>query len=269
MPQGIVIQDSEGNEFVWVPVDSVSKGANIRADDIRLGRYTFNTTNGTPTKKQDADNYTQTVLISSYQEKTNNDRNTAAKSLSTFVDKTKDNGGYYLARYEASYKSSTMCYSKKSTSTRDSSNTSLIKGMLWNFIAQPSAATVARNSFTSSYVESDLINSYSWDTAIVFIQKYSGNSNYANENGKSVSSSLENTGVNQDRVCNIHDMASNCLEWSTEHSTYVSGSNYRPCVHRGGSYWNMSVTFSTRTRYYANTTFSNAYHSFRPLLYIK
>ena len=60
---GIVIQDKEGNEFVWVPVDSVSTGTSKPADDIRLGRYTFDTTNGTPTKQQDADNYTQVVTV--------------------------------------------------------------------------------------------------------------------------------------------------------------------------------------------------------------
>ena len=61
--QGIVIQDREGNEFVWIPIDSVSTGTSKPADDIRLGRYTFDETNGTPKKEQDADNYTQIVNI--------------------------------------------------------------------------------------------------------------------------------------------------------------------------------------------------------------
>ena len=57
------------------------------------------------------------------------------------------------------------------------------------------------------HLSTKLINSYSWDTAIVFIQNYSDNSNYANKT--SVNSSKLNTGKAGDKVCNIYDMASN------------------------------------------------------------
>ena len=68
-----------------------------------MGRYTFDTTNGTPTKQQDADNYTEVVTIERYfQELISNSGNTVAKNLGDFVTKTKANGGYYLGRYEAS-----------------------------------------------------------------------------------------------------------------------------------------------------------------------
>ncbi len=214
---GIVIEDEEGNQFVWIPVGSI-KNKDGTTTTIILGRYTFDTTNGTPTLKQNATNYSSTVTIDNYyQEKTGNDGNTAAKSLSTFVSKTNSNGGYYLGRYEASQGSDGKvdCQANKSP---------------WVDITQPNAATKARGMY-SSYVESDLINSYSWDTAIVFIQKYSGNSNYANK--VSVNSSKVNTGKAGDKVCNIHDMASNCYEWSTEHSTDTSSIRSGPCVDRG------------------------------------
>ena len=119
--------------------------------------------------------------------------------------------------------------------------------------------------YNSSYVESDLINSYSWDTAIVFIQKYSGNSNYANQTR--VSTSKLNTGKAGDKVCNIHDMASNCYEWSTEHSTSTSSSYSYPCVSRGG--YSDSSGSATSARYSATTTSNIAYDSFRPLCYVK
>ena len=118
--------------------------------------------------------------------------------------------------------------------------------------------------YNKNYVEGDLINSYGWDTAIVFIQKYSGNSNYANK--KSVNTSKSNTGKVGDRVCNIHDMASNCMEWSTEHSTRTLSTSGGPYVRRGGTYSNGVYTTSHRD---ANTTSSNAFFSFRPLLYAK
>ena len=108
VPQGIVIQDNEGNEFVWVPVDSVTKGTNVKADDIRLGRYenfgSKNTT-GNYVPKQDADNYMETdedkITIRKHQELENDSNNTSAKNLGDFVSKTKINGGYYIGRYES------------------------------------------------------------------------------------------------------------------------------------------------------------------------
>jgi len=248
--QGIVVQDREGNEFVWVPVDSVSTGTSKPADDIRLGRYTFDATNGTPKKEQDADNYDQTTLInhrgSEYEELSTNSDNIAAKSLGDFIAKTKANSGYYFGRYEASQGS-------------DGKADSQFDKVAWVRIIQPNAATQAREMYDSSYIESDLINSYSWDTAIVFIQKYSENANYANK--VAVNSSRLNTGKSGDKVCNIYDMASNCAEWSTEHCYS------RPGVCRGGTAGDNKST--TRYRYNNPSSTVIDFLSFRPLFYIK
>ena len=66
-------------------------------------------------------------------------------------------------------------------------------------------------------IESDLVNSYAWDTAIVFIEKYAeGRSNYANQSGRDFSSSRLDTGKAGDVVCNIYDIAANCYELTTE-----------------------------------------------------
>ena len=257
MQDGIVIEDNEGNQFVWIPVGEI-KNKDGSTTNITLGRYTFDA-NGTPTLHQVAytaekeDNYTEVVTIPSYyQELTSDSGNTAAKNLGGFVSKTKANGGYYLGRYEAS----------KGT---DNKVKSQYDKVAWVSITQPNAATEARRMYNSSYVESDLINSYSWDTAIVFIQKYSGNSNYANQTR--VSTSKLNTGKAGDKVCNIHDMASNCYEWSTEHSTSTSSSYSYPCVSRGG--YSDSSGSATSARYSATTTSNIAYDSFRPLCYVK
>ena len=71
-------------------------------------------------------------------------------------------------------------------------------------------------------VTSDLINSYAWDTAIVFIQKCgteSNSSTYSKTDGQSSTSTREpqTTGTNilkatnkVDKQCNIFDMAGNC-----------------------------------------------------------
>ncbi len=115
--------------------------------------------------------------------------------------------------------------------------------------------------------QSDLVNSYAWDTAIVFIQNYSNNSNYANKTSVNNSDTGKlNTGKAGDVVCNIHDMASNCREWSTEHSTNTPSSVAYPCVSRGGIYGSSDYT-ATRTDY--STTHSLSYLGFRPIYYVK
>ena len=81
--------------------------------------------------------------------------------------------------------------------------------------------------YNSSIFTSDLMNSYAWDTAITFIQKCTDKTNYANQN--SLNDSLSQTGTTNDKQCNVYDMASNIVEWTTETSN-ISG---RPCVNRG------------------------------------
>ena len=261
VPEGIVIQDKDGNQFVWIPVGRVYKdNTGTNYSDIQLGRYTFNTSNGTPTLRQAAyteknsENYNQLIGVLDdygydcfeYATRTNPDGiassgtdglNAIAKDLAGFINSVKSNNGYYLARYEASYGSGSSVtdykpLSKVSTSTTFSKSK---VGSLWNSVTQIDAAKISRNMYnndSSVGVESDLVNSYAWDTAIVFIQEM-GNKNYANK--ASVNSSRKNTGTTGDEVCNIHDMASNCIEWSTEYSTSTPSSIAYPCVRRGGS----------------------------------
>ena len=113
-------------------------------------------------------------------------------------------------------------------------------------------------------VEGDLVNSYAWDTAIVYIQAM-GNENYANKlNGNGT---LKNTGTTGNKVCNIYDMASNCREWSTEYSTTANSSYAYPCVTREGYCY--ANNHYTAYRYYNSVTDKGSNLSFRPLLYVK
>ena len=317
--QGVVIEDKEGNQFVWVPVSNINgDGSNkIKKDDgseveITLGRYTFkreknSTTNlyedGTPTIIQKGSEYDQTTLAqatagtldtkykagSYYYElngsRTSNEKedktgtNTTAKNLKDFIEKTETNKGYYIARYEASYGSG---YNSSGTDTatrfgnakplskpskaNSTSSMSYTVGTLWNDITQPQAALVSQNMYKNDkYVESDLINSYAWDTAIVYIQAM-GNENYANAN-RGTNTSLKDTGSTGDEKCKIFDMAANTAEWTAEYSTFTTSSNAYPCTYRGGSYDYSYNYTSSRDNSYA--TFSDNYVSFRPLLYVK
>ena len=301
--EGIVIEDNDikegignnrGNQYVWVPVGDIIKSDGTKTT-ITLGRYTFadgindkasdGTTvleKGTPILKQSAENYTQEVLINSYYKELatyrqggasgdDNSLNTTALNLKKFVDSVKANGGYYIARYEASYGTDGKANSKTSNTftNSDAESTTRTEGKLWNYITQIDAAKACYNIYEDSYTNAttDLINSYAWDTAIVYIQIFSGDTDYSWQDGPSINSSLTNTGANKDEKCKINDMASNDLEWTTEYSTRINNSYAYPCTSRGGYYDNSDIYTSYRNN--GNATDSNEGYTFRSILYIK
>ncbi len=312
VPEGIVIEDVSGNQFVWIPVGTVYKNVEkTESSTIILGRYTFDETNGTPTLQQAAfeeDNptdsnqtYVDEVPIMGYNDNHHieliesrpgtvddsdhlNDLNATAKNLEEFVQSVEVEGGYYLARYEASYGSGydstgstdeekyadAKPLSKVSIANSTSSMTYDTPGKLWNFITQINASVVSQNMYANDNsvgVESDLTNSYAWDTAIVFIQEMK-NSNYANANSDTIGNyTLKNTGKTGDKVCNIFDMAANVTEWTTEYSTYTNSDASNPCTFRGSAY---SMTDGyTSIRDSSDVTTSHEGVGFRVVLYIK
>ena len=306
--EGVVIEDNDiikgignnrGNQYVWVPVGTGIKKADGTKMDITLGRYTFadgtndKDTNGTvlikgaPILKQNAENYTQEVLINLYYKELAIYRqgvtdsgldglNTTSRGkqkqdgtyegIKSFIDSVKENGGYYIARYEASYGTDGKANSKVSNTYTNSSTepTTRKEGMLWNYINQIDAAIACYDIYTTA--TTDLINSYAWDTAIVYIQNFSKDTDYSYQDGQSIKSSLTNTGVNKDEKCKINDMASNDLEWSTEYSSYVDNLNKSPCSGRGGRYYNSDNYTSYRYYSYATSRYKSL--TFRSILYM-
>lgn len=292
--KGVVIEDKNENQFVWIPVSNTNgNGSNpvIKDDgskvEITLGRYSFNETSGNAEVQQLAINYTQTATIQSYYQESNryqvsngkegtDGTNTTAKDLSSFITSANDNHGYYLARYEASYGSARLTAegekytiaSKPSTKVPPTEELVVItksKGLLFSNVTQKEAATVSQDMYNGDqYVESDLTNSYAWDTAIVYIQAM-GHNGYANKidgNGE-----LKNTGETGDVKCNIYDMSGNCFEWVTETSSNKTSTYAYPCTIRGGAYTNDS--YKTSSRYYGTAIINSPYTAFRPIIYNK
>ena len=286
--QGIVIEDVnaskdtavQGSQYVWIPVGTFTKDNGSPSGEIKLGRYTFDVS-GNPELVQDAANYTdqsESVVIESkfkelvdYRPGVSSDgtdgKNATAKDLKGFIDSVSSNGGYYIGRYEASYASgsSTADYKAASKISNGYSEDSMSykTGTLWNCINQIDASKVAINTYGNTSVKSDLMNSYAWDTAIVYIQEATG-LNYANQTSKN--SSLANTGTNADEVCKINDMGSNVKEWTTEYSNYTSSSGVYACTSRGSNY-DRSDNFTVDR--YGNVTTRNIYHlGFRLNLYL-
>ena len=269
---GIVVEDvshsaTAGSQFVWIPVGDVIKDSAGNKETITLGRYVFNadesgSVNTELSKTEPGDQLKTSSGYSYYFTeglKDSTTSNTHAKDIEDFKNKvTNTTHGYYIGRYE-SRKNGTQVTVKASDT-------------VYNNITQPDAATVSRGMYSSdSNFESDLMNSYAWDTAIVFLQKFDNRENKTNPYSQqtSLNDSFANQGTNnlsdaskQDVICNVYDMASNCVEWTTE--TYSN--SYPPCTFRGGFY-----SYSGGYTSYRNSTFtssSNDNLSFRSLLYM-
>ena len=273
---GIVIENgTDGNQFVWVPVGTI-KNKNNTTNTITLGRYSsFTATNGvyTPAQVASVENCTQEVTINTnYKELSvfragnsatdSTAQNATARNLEEFISTTLANGGYYIARFEASGTASKI--------------TSKYNQTVLGNITQPNAAKAAREMYgeikenNKLVYASDLVNSYAWDTAIIFIQTYSGKTDYASHNESKTTKAFTATGKNNDKYCNIFDMSGNASEWTTEYSTDSYIINFPPCVIRGGCYnpANGSGHY-TSSRSGSNPTSSYSNTGLRPLLYVK
>ena len=185
--------------------------------------------------------------ISSFTEPTDNDINYSARVAA--------NGGFWIGRYEASYKIvgtgedvNEMAASVASTSTTYDGNTdNLSTGMLWNYISRTNALTTAKTYNTT--LKSSLPTGAAWDRTLGWIYEKRGSTgkdltaitnnssswgNYSDDTLTNGSNGLINTGsTNETMANNIYDLAGNLGEWSTENYTREGSTDP---VGRGGVY---------------------------------
>ena len=221
---GVVIEDKDGNQFVWVPVDTIS--------DYKRTWYTGS----------------DGITFGSYSETLKDDEKT---SVTTYK-------GFYIGRYEAGDKESTgTTKATFRTSSSDTSNSVTIKAdqVPYNYVTRTQAISLAEGFKTQQgyKAKTKLVSSYAWDTTIAFIEKTVNNygssssqGNYSNtsvtykditdeskpEKTKAENSSLLVATGQTTPVCNIYDMGGNVFELTTE----FSSDTYNPYVRRGGSY---------------------------------
>jgi hypothetical protein len=267
---GVVIEDvshgaTAGSQFVWIPVGTVYTSVDkSTSKTITLGRYSF-ANDGTPSQysgdyKEENSQETESLL---------NYGNTIAKDIEVFKTSATTNKGYYIGRYEA-----------RSVAQRTAKTDALAQvtvrpnDYVYNYVTQPQAATLARNMYKEDKkFTSDLINSYAWDTAIVFLQNFDNRVDktkpYSRQNSLNTGSvALQGTNhltdlAKQDKICNIWDMASNDWEWTTETNSDSSS----PCAGRGGLYDSSSSNY-TSDRSYTSTSYAYDSIAFRSALYL-
>ena len=232
---GVVIEDKDGNQFVWVPVATLA--------DYK--RRTWYTGNGS---------------FSDYSEALPEDERAS-------VDAYK---GFYIGRYEAGDKESTgTTKATFRTSSSDTSNSVTIKAdqVPYNYVTRTQAVSLAEGFATKQgyKAKTKLVSSYAWDTTIAFIEKTVNNygssssqGNYYNtsvnykditdeskpEKTKAENSSLLVATGQTTPVCNIYDMGGNVFELTTE----FSSDTYNPSAKRGGNYSTSFASYPAGSR---------------------
>ena len=238
---GVVIEDKDGNQFVWVPVATIA--------DYKRTAYSTNVAT------EETDTATNSIKININSSISDYFTEALPEDEKTSVEIYK---GFYIGRYEAGDKESTgTTKATFRTSSSDTSNSVTIKAdqVPYNYVTRTQAVSLAEGFATKQgyKAKTKLVSSYAWDTTIAFIEKtvnnYGSSSSQGNYSDTSVtykditdeskpektkaenSSLLVATGQTTP-VCNIYDMGGNVFEWTTES---YSITNF-PYARRGGSY---------------------------------
>ena len=259
---GVVIEDKDGNQFVWVPVATIA--------DYKRTAYSINVA----TEEIDAETNSTRIYL-------NSDRYFAftealPEDEKTSVERYK---GFYIGRYEAGDKESTgTTKATFRTSSSDTSNSVTIKAdqVPYNYVTRTQAISLAEGFKTQQgyKAKTKLVSSYAWDTTIAFIEKTVNNygssssqGNYYNtsvnykdirdeskpEKTKAENSSLLVATGQTTPVCNIYDMGGNVYEWTTESSSFPKN----PYGRRGGRYSKNFALSPAGYRYYGSDNASD------------
>ena len=267
--QGIVIEDENKNEFVWVPVgtevtySSAYNSSTLKTaiketaltGTITLARYDFGTADA---RKHDIKSGTDVIKDFFTENATKftvgnmTYEASLAKNITNFINQSNAAGGYYIGRYEMGQ--GKVCKSGQ-----------VVDYHLTISEALGHAQGMYADAQTKGKFTCDLVNSYAWDTAIVYMEKCGENSNYAFQSTLKTSQDPCFTGESGDEQCKINDMASNTQEWTTENSSKSTGYYYYPYNCRGGCYANTNVASDRYGEMHNTSSYSIG---LRPILYV-
>ncbi len=267
--EGIVIEDGERNQFVWVPVSKENFATEfVRRDNGSLqswGSYC-----GEANAKGENEKVTETE--------------TTKKEAIKMYASVERNEGFYIARYEAG-KEGENVVSKKGADVYNYIPWSANGDNIQETTGTTGGAVELSRNFANvknyKTVTSTLIYGVQWDAVMKWMENvsnpnvegktyiqdstgmgwYSDNYNSGNSDYKTgIDIGEENKGSNQ--VKKIYDLAGNVYEWTME--SFNTGIR----VTRGGFYNNTGSNYpaSYRSAYYPSCSFF--YIGFRPTLFL-
>ena len=266
--KGLVISDSRGNEYVWISctVDSSSNKLQYKRTEWGVEK------DGTDNSRAIKDELTLKDIDVTYS-KTDTDNGIneeISKEIVAQINAEKESikkyGGYYIGRYEVG----------------KDNKTAVIKAEQEPYvnIKWSKAYELAKGIGGGEGATTYLCSSYSWDTAINFIQNTTGknyatsiigfNGNWKSQEVKDSSGKVIkpvntaqrlNTGLTT-ALCNIYDMGGNVGEFTTELNPGTS----ETVVLRGGNYNNNSPA-GYRWDFSSGNAFSG--YGFRATLFLK
>ena len=243
--EGIVIEDANGNQFVWIPTGTynvTTEVERITEPDIQDGKLTneltrrqwATTANTVQPPTPISGDSVASGYYGNYYYGEGDSRSVASTQIAAFKASASPksesnldgNGGFYIGRYEQG--TGNVCKAGVAPYTNITRDT-----------AKSQAEAMYRGN---SDVISELISSYAWDTALNFICQtnsagYTLATTTSSSYGNIGTKNKQNTGAySADNYSNIYDLLGNYFEWTTEYSSGSSGS----CVGRGGYYSNSS-----------------------------
>ena len=298
LDNGLTIQDSTGNQYVWVEVpktDEVYKTAGLNITEFTENEYTAIET--------DLHTYTSDYRKSGWEDKYYSDEATGLTSEQYTELKQKmlksvyQNGGFYVGKYETGIEDAPKTSGSSSIAP---TQTPVIKqnAYPYNYVTCSQAQTLANNMESGNYTSS-LMFGVQWDLVLKYLETkgtaqadlktnstawgnyYNNLWNITNTNSKyapggsgwisgaygaknSSKEILLSTGASDTfSKQGIYDIAGNVWEWTLE---YTSGSSY-PCAIRGGSYSYSASNYPAAYRNDNFTTSCNYYVGFRVSLF--
>ena len=275
-------EEKVGNEFVWVPVDEISKMAstdiggtdangNTNYRGVLYNWGTDATGNTAWNWSADSTSYREPAnLSSSYDSKSKNSSWTSTlyqEEYNKMIKSVSQYGGFYVGRYEMSLNSETKNAESKYGAT--SANASDTDTNQWYGLYNRAKTYAPENA--SQKVVSSMIWGSQYDAMLKWMKGNKINVTSSSPTDLSIGNTSRNTTrvtgganngqtVSKDKLSNIYDLLGNSLEWTQEaNNTY-----YR--VIRGG-YYNSSLAPSYRS--YDCPTDTLSYDGSRFTLYIK
>ena len=266
--KGLVISDSRGNEYVWISCTVNSSSNKLQYKRTEWGVEKDGTDNSRAIKDEltlkDIDvTYSKTDTDNGINEEISKE---IVAQINAEKESIKKYGGYYIGRYEVG----------------KDNKTAVIKAEQEPYvnIKWSKAYELAKGIGGGEGATTYLCSSYSWDTAINFIQNTTGK-NYAtsiigfngnwkvqevkDSSGKVIkpvnTAQRLNTGLTT-ALCNIYDMGGNVGEFTTELNPGMS----ETVVLRGGYNLNFSPA---GYRWDSNSGHASSSYGFRATLFLK